>query len=348
MVFTAINFSKCSVFALLKPGIVLSQMSGQAKISAFFTQSTKRTINNVNNGEIGETMPKTPSPKKLRMDEKGDEISSIKENIEKSPNSNVPSVPLSPEQKDRIEQNKLAARARLASKTSNGLLVDVGPSWFRALESEFSKEYFTNLSKFVMSERSKHTIYPPVHDVFSWTNYCSIDKVKVVILGQDPYHGPKQAHGLCFSVQKGVPPPPSLQNMYKALTEDIPGFSHPGHGTLIGWANQGVLLLNACLTVRAGQANSHKDQGWEKFTDAVISYLNKNKRGLVFMLWGSYAQKKGAHIDKKKHHVLTGVHPSPLSAHRGFFSCKHFSKCNELLKKEGKSAIDWNHLPPQS
>uniref|UniRef100_A0A8W8IXX6 Uracil-DNA glycosylase n=1 Tax=Magallana gigas TaxID=29159 RepID=A0A8W8IXX6_MAGGI len=323
-------------------------MSGQAKISSFFTQSTnKRVISN------GDTVSKTPSTKKRKMDEKGEDTTSVKENIELSPNAQTPPSPprtptaLSPEQKSKIEQNKLAARIKLAAKTSNGLLVDVGSSWFKALEPEFSKQYFTELSKFVMSERSKNTIYPPANDVFSWTNYCTIDKVKVVILGQDPYHGPKQAHGLCFSVQKGVPPPPSLQNMYKELTEDIPGFSHPGHGTLIGWANQGVLLLNACLTVRAGQANSHKDKGWEKFTDAVISWLNKNKKGLVFMLWGSYAQKKGAHIDKKKHHVLTGVHPSPLSAHRGYFGCKHFSKCNELLKKEGKSIIDWKHLPPQ-
>lgn len=323
-------------------------MSGQAKISSFFTQSTnKRVISN------GDTVSKTPSPKKRKMDEKGEDTTSVKENIELSPNAQTPPSPpptptaLSPEQKSKIEQNKLAARIKLAAKTSNGLLVDVGSSWFKALEPEFSKQYFTELSKFVMAERSKNTIYPPAHDVFSWTNYCTIDKVKVVILGQDPYHGPKQAHGLCFSVQKGVPPPPSLQNMYKELTEDIPGFSHPGHGTLIGWANQGVLLLNACLTVRSGQANSHKDKGWEKFTDAVISWLNKNKKGLVFMLWGSYAQKKGAHIDKKKHHVLTGVHPSPLSAHRGYFGCKHFSKCNELLKKEGKSIIDWKHLPPQ-
>lgn len=323
-------------------------MSGQAKISSFFTQSTnKRVISN------GDTVSKTPSPKKRKMDEKGEDTTSVKENIELSPNAQTPPSPpptptaLSPEQKSKIEQNKLAARIKLAAKTSNGLLVDVGSSWFKALEPEFSKQYFTELSKFVMAERSKNTIYPPAHDVFSWTNYCTVDKVKVVILGQDPYHGPKQAHGLCFSVQKGVPPPPSLQNMYKELTEDIPGFSHPGHGTLIGWANQGVLLLNACLTVRAGQANSHKDKGWEKFTDAVISWLNKNKKGLVFMLWGSHAQKKGAHIDKKKHHVLTGVHPSPLSAHRGYFGCKHFSKCNELLKKEGKSIIDWKHLPPQ-
>nr|XP_022337906.1 uncharacterized protein LOC111133661 [Crassostrea virginica] len=324
--------------------VIHRKMSGQAKISSFFTNSTKRMISNADGDK---SAPKTPSPKKQKIDEKGDKSSLLKENIQVSPNTPLTATSLSPEQKTKIEENKLAARMRLAAKTSNSLLVDVGPSWFKALESEFSKQYFNDLSKFVMSERSKHTIYPPAHDVFSWTNYCSIDKVKVVILGQDPYHGPKQAHGLCFSVQKGVPPPPSLQNMYKELIDDIPGFSHPGHGTLIGWANQGVLLLNACLTVRAGQANSHKDRGWEKFTDAVISWLNKNKKGLVFMLWGSYAQKKGAHIDKKKHHVLTGVHPSPLSAHRGYFGCKHFSKCNELLAKEGKSTIDWSHLPPQ-
>ncbi|KAJ8317720.1 hypothetical protein KUTeg_005624 [Tegillarca granosa] len=254
---------------------------------------------------------------------------------------------LSPEQKERMEQNKVVALAKLHAKKTNGLLVNFGNSWYKVLEAEFSKPYFSELSKFVESERNKHTVYPPANEVFMWTKLCDVNDVKVVILGQDPYHGPKQAHGLCFSVQKDVRPPPSLENMYKELASDIDGFKHPGHGSLTGWAKQGVLLLNACLTVRAHQANSHKDKGWEKVTDAVISWLNKNKSGLVFILWGSYAQKKGGFIDKKKHLILKGVHPSPLSAHRGFFGCKHFSKCNDYLKEHGKKAIDWNDLPPQ-
>ncbi|XP_061458439.1 uracil-DNA glycosylase isoform X2 [Rhineura floridana] len=200
------------------------------------------------------------------------------------------------------------------------------------------------LMAFVAEERKHSLVYPPPHQVFTWTQMCNIHDVKVVILGQDPYHGPNQAHGLCFSVQRPVPPPPSLENIYKELATDIEGFSHPGHGDLTGWAKQGVLLLNAVLTVRAHQANSHKEKGWEQFTDAVVSWLNKNLDGLVFMLWGAYAQKKGSSIDRKRHHILQTVHPSPLSVHRGFFGCKHFSKTNELLEKSGKKPIDWRAL----
>ncbi|CAI5789522.1 uracil-DNA glycosylase [Podarcis lilfordi] len=200
------------------------------------------------------------------------------------------------------------------------------------------------LMDFVAAERKRYTVYPAVHQVFTWTQMCSIRDVKAVILGQDPYHGPNQAHGLCFSVQRPVPPPPSLENIYKELAEDIEGFSHPGHGDLTGWAKQGVLLLNAVLTVRAHQANSHKEKGWEQFTDAVVSWLNSNLDGVVFMLWGAYAQRKGSSIDRKRHHVLQTAHPSPLSVHRGFFGCKHFSKTNELLKKSGKKPIDWSTL----
>ena len=225
------------------------------------------------------------------------------------------------------------------------LLTNVEESWNEVLKDEFTKPYFIQLSKFVNAERQKGTVYPPEDQVFSWTTFCKVDDVKVVILGQDPYHGPNQAHGLCFSVQKGVPPPPSLVNIYKELEKDIDGFKHPGHGTLIGWSKQGVLLLNACMTVEEHKANSHKDRGWEKFTDSVISWLNKNRSGIVFMLWGNYAQKKGAYIDKKKHHILEAVHPSPLSAHRGFLGCKHFSQCNKLLEKDEKTAIDWTSLP---
>ncbi|CAK8672585.1 unnamed protein product [Clavelina lepadiformis] len=217
-------------------------------------------------------------------------------------------------------------------------------SWKAALQTELQKSYYKELCNFVAKERASYTVYPPEDQVFTWTQHCDIHNVKVVILGQDPYHGPNQAHGLCFSVQKSVPPPPSLLNIYKELEKDISGFKRPEHGDLSGWANQGVLLLNAVLTVRASQANSHKDKGWEKFTDAVISWLNCNLRGVVFILWGAYAQKKGSKINAKKHHVLKGVHPSPLSAHRGFFGCQHFSKANDYLIKEGKSPINWSAL----
>lgn len=223
-------------------------------------------------------------------------------------------------------------------------LSTIGQSWFSALHAEFHKDYFDKLTQFVATERKSYTIYPPMEDVFSWSRFCKIKDVKVVILGQDPYHGPNQAHGLCFSVKKPVPPPPSLENMFKELTNDIAQFAHPGHGDLTGWAKQGVLLLNAVLTVRAHNANSHKGKGWEQFTDAVIKYINNHCAGVVFMLWGSYAQKKGSFIDKKRHHILRCVHPSPLSAYRGFFGCKHFSKANALLKEQGEKEIDWRAL----
>uniref|UniRef100_A0A9J7YIB6 Uracil-DNA glycosylase n=1 Tax=Cyprinus carpio carpio TaxID=630221 RepID=A0A9J7YIB6_CYPCA len=249
---------------------------------------------------------------------------------------------LSPEQLQRISRNKAAALERLAG--NQALPSGCGESWRAALGAELGKPYFRSLMSFVAEERKKHTIYPPPDEVFTWTQACDIKDVKVVILGQDPYHGPNQAHGLCFSVQRPVPPPPSLVNIFKELASDIEGFEHPGHGDLSGWAKQGVLLLNAVLTVRAQQANSHKDRGWETFTDAVIHWLSTNMQALVFILWGSYAQKKGAAIDKERHHVLQAVHPSPLSAHRGFFGCKHFSKTNELLRKSGKKPIDWKAL----
>ncbi|OWF48535.1 Uracil-DNA glycosylase [Mizuhopecten yessoensis] len=313
-------------------------MIAQSKISSFFKTgqaSSKRS------SEVTQNDQNTP-PKRAKTENK--ELTP-----EKKSNTDgfAVSPALSPEQRARMEQNRINAVAKLHTLNSQGLLVNFGNSWKNALEKEFSKDYFQKLTKYVEAERAKGTIYPPAHQVFSWTQYCTLDSVKVVILGQDPYHGPKQAHGLCFSVQKGVKSPPSLENMYKELTSDIEGFQHPGHGTLIGWAEQGVLLLNSCLTVRQHQANSHKDRGWEKFTDAVISWLNKNMTGLVFILWGSYAQKKGCFIDKKKHCVLQGVHPSPLSAHRGFFGCKHFSKCNSYLEEKGKTPIDWTLMPPQ-
>ncbi|KAM6377294.1 uracil-DNA glycosylase isoform 1-T1 [Pluvialis apricaria] len=249
--------------------------------------------------------------------------------------------PLSPEQLERIRKNKEAALQRLAERN---VPPGFGESWRRQLAGEFSKPYFMELMAFVAEERKRYTVYPPPDQVFTWTQMCDIRDVKVVILGQDPYHGPNQAHGLCFSVQKPVPPPPSLENIYKELSTDIEDFTHPGHGDLTGWAKQGVLLLNAVLTVRAHQATSHKERGWEQFTDVVVSWLNKNLHGVVFMLWGAYAQKKGSSIDRKRHHVLQTVHPSPFSVNRGFFGCRHFSKTNELLKKSGKKPIDWRAL----
>lgn len=221
----------------------------------------------------------------------------------------------------------------------------IGISWFRALKREFNKEYFVKLSQFLKEERQRNKVFPPEDQVFAWTQYCSIRDVKVVILGQDPYHNVGQAHGLCFSVPKGVPPPPSLLNIFKELAEDIPDFQVPKHGDLTGWAKQGVLLLNACLTVRAHNANSHAGRGWEFLTDAVIKWLNENTHGVVFLLWGSYAQKKCSSINSKRHVVLKTVHPSPLSAMRGFFGCKHFSKANAALQKLNKPTIDWCDLP---
>ncbi|KAL3187610.1 hypothetical protein MRX96_025100 [Rhipicephalus microplus] len=244
-----------------------------------------------------------------------------------------------------IEKKRLIAKVKLQSRATPVVPADIGLSWFGALEQEFSKEYFAKLNSFVLEERKRYTVYPPHEDVFSWTKSCEVNKVKVVILGQDPYHNPGQAHGLAFSVPKGVAIPMSLQNMYKELANDIPGFQQPSHGNLTGWAQQGVLLLNACLTVRMNTPNSHKDRGWENITDAVIRHLNKQCSNLVFLLWGAYAQKKGSIIDQKKHQILQCAHPSPLSASRGFFGCRHFSKANEYLIKHRKQPIDWSRLP---
>ncbi|XP_062399623.1 uracil DNA glycosylase a isoform X1 [Sardina pilchardus] len=286
----------------------------------------------------------TPVDKKRIIEDVKENEEDVKDSVKKrkvEDTNTGSSSSLSPEQLDRIASNKRAALDRLLSHTAPD---GIEESWRRALTKEFSKAYFKELMSFVADERKKHTVYPPPHQVFTWTQMCDIKDVKVVVLGQDPYHGPGQAHGLCFSVQKPVRPPPSLENMYKELCSDIEGFQHPGHGDLTGWTKQGVLLLNAVLTVRAHQANSHKDRGWETFTDAVIQWLSTNLDGLVFMLWGAYAQKKGAAINKKRHHVLQAVHPSPLSAHRGFFGCRHFSRTNELLQKSGKAPIDWTLL----
>jgi uracil-DNA glycosylase len=225
--------------------------------------------------------------------------------------------------------------------------IQLEPSWKNHLVGEFSKPYMNNLRAFLKKEKdAKKVIYPRGSEFFAALNQTPFDKVKVVILGQDPYHGVNQAHGLCFSVRPGVEPPPSLVNIYKELRSDL-GIEPPDHGYLTHWADQGVLLLNATLSVEAGKAGSHQGKGWEEFTDAVIDVLNRERAGLVFVLWGSYAQKKGAFIDDEKHLVLKGPHPSPLSAHRGFFGCKHFSKINEYLRSRGEKSIDWR-LPKLS
>jgi uracil-DNA glycosylase len=218
--------------------------------------------------------------------------------------------------------------------------VKIESSWSEKLKPEFSKEYFSNLSSFVKEEYRTNTIYPPGGLIFNAFNLCPFNKVKAVILGQDPYHGPGQAHGLCFSVREGVDLPPSLLNIFKEIESDL-GYKPAQTGDLTRWASQGVLLLNATLTVRAHLAGSHQRKGWEQFTDSVVSILNSDRDNLVFFLWGAYAQKKGGSIDRSRHLVLESVHPSPLSATRGFFGNRHFSRCNTYLIEKGIAPIDW-------
>lgn len=211
--------------------------------------------------------------------------------------------------------------------------------WLQVLNNEFKKDYFLKLKDFLTDEKSKHRIFPTGKLIFNAFNLTPFDEVKVVILGQDPYHGFGQAHGLCFSVPDGVKVPPSLNNIFKEIKDDV-GIEVPPTGNLTPWAKQGVLLLNATLTVTENQAGSHQNKGWEVFTDAIIKKLSDEKTGLVFLLWGNYAKQKGTLIDTPKHHVLSAPHPSPL-ARGGFFGCKHFSKTNELLKQQEKTAINW-------
>jgi len=213
-------------------------------------------------------------------------------------------------------------------------------SWKSLLEEEFSKPYFHELKTFLVDEKKHYAVFPPGSLIFNAFNCTPFEKVKVVILGQDPYHGPGQAHGLCFSVPDGIPKPPSLINIFKEMTSDLE-IPSPGSGNLEKWAGQGVLLLNATLTVRANQSGSHQNRGWERFTDTVIAKLSTQRTGIIFVLWGNYAIAKKALIDGTRHRILTAPHPSPLSASRGFFGCRHFSKINNLLREMGVEVITW-------
>ena len=219
---------------------------------------------------------------------------------------------------------------------------NIEKSWKKVLQKEFNSDYFINIKSTLINEQKNFTIYPPSKDIFKAFNTTPFDDVKVVIIGQDPYHGIGQAHGLSFSVQDGIKFPPSLENIFKELKTDL-NIPYPANGNLTSWAKQGVLLLNASLTVRESDPNSHQNIGWQKFTDSVIQQLSEKREGIIFLLWGGFANKKGAKIDRKKHHILTTGHPSPLSANRGYwFGNKHFSKTNKLLISMGKNPIDWN------
>lgn len=219
--------------------------------------------------------------------------------------------------------------------------IQLEASWLAALADQFQQPHMRALKEFLQQEkRSGVSVFPPGAEIFSAFDHAPLHKVKVVILGQDPYHGPGQAHGLCFSVRPGVAIPPSLQNIYKELQRDL-NIAHPGHGNLTAWADQGVLLLNSVLTVAATRAASHQGKGWETFTDRVVELVNRDRKNVVFMLWGSYAQRKGAVIDAQRHCVLKAPHPSPLSAHRGFIGCGHFSAANAYLAEHGQAPIDW-------
>ncbi len=218
--------------------------------------------------------------------------------------------------------------------------VKIADSWKNILQKEFKKPYFKNLAKFIESEYQNYSCYPKETAIFSAFNFCSFNAIKVVIIGQDPYHGENQANGLCFSVYDSIKHPPSLKNIFKEVSADL-GKEYPQSGNLEKWAKQGVLLLNATLTVRAHEAGSHQKKGWEQFTDAVISKISEEKENVIFLLWGKFAEKKGSSIDTEKHIVFKAPHPSPLGAWRGWFGCKHFSKTNEYLKSIGKETINW-------
>ena len=220
-------------------------------------------------------------------------------------------------------------------------MVNLGNEWDNILKDEFSSEYYLKLRQFLKQQYANFTVYPSMFDIFNALKLAAYNDIKIVILGQDPYHGAGQAHGLCFSVQTGIKPPPSLVNIFKEISDDIGIALQPNAGDLTAWAKQGVLLLNTTLTVRSGEPMSHAGQGWENFTDKVIALLNERENPVIFMLWGSHAQSKIKIITNPKHYILKAPHPSPLSAHRGFLGCKHFSQANEILQNWGQAPIDW-------
>lgn len=224
--------------------------------------------------------------------------------------------------------------------TPNAQKAQIHPQWYALLHQEFEQDYFAQLKAFLQNEKAKYQIYPPAKRIFAAFDHTPPSAVKVVIMGQDPYHGPGQACGFCFSVQEGTAHPPSLRNIYKEVCSNT-GMPYPKSGDLSPWAQQGVFLLNATLTVRQGQAGSHQKKGWERFTDTVIQKLSDEQEGLIFMLWGNFAISKKTLINTQKHHILSAPHPSPLSAHRGFFGCQHFLQANKLLQQMGKTPIDW-------
>ena len=237
----------------------------------------------------------------------------------------------------KVYRIKTVSDSSIAMRT-----IQLHESWLSRLGDQFEQDYMIKLREFLLTRKQHQAvIYPPGPLIFNALNSTPFEAVRVVILGQDPYHGPGQAHGLCFSVQRGVRIPPSLANIYREIQDDL-GIPPPHHGCLQHWAEQGVLLLNAVLTVERGQAGSHQGKGWERFTDAVVQLLNDEREGLVFMLWGSYAWKKGSVIDRRKHLVLKAPHPSPLSAHRGFLGCRHFSQANEYLGQHQRQPVDWS------
>lgn len=268
----------------------------------------------------------------------------------KKPTAEVPSLfdedkPPAPKQEEAPKVEEPPAELPPLPPGIPGLPADLDPSWHAALDPETRKPYWADLVKFIIEERKNHTVFPPAADVFNAFRFTPLDKVKVLLLGQDPYHGPNQAHGLCFSVKPGIAAPPSLRNIYKELESDL-GIPPVKHGYLAEWAKRGVLMLNACMTVRRGQANSHAGKGWEKFTDAAIKAVNDQKRTVVFLLWGAYAQKKIPLIDQKRHVVVKSAHPSPFSEHL-FFGTKPFSKINTALTAAGEEPIDWQ-LPEKA
>jgi len=305
---------------------------------------------------------KTPEKKRsgedLSNDNKRARLDSPLPSEPKSPSpkpssASLPSSSLSPEQKTKIEEKRKEALAKREEKLKAAavagdatfdnmeyMINDEG--WTKALGNEFQKPYFKSLKTFLAKEENAgKTIYPPKNQIFAALNLTPFEKVRVVILGQDPYHGPGQAEGLCFSVPKGQKIPSSLQNIYKEIDAEIDAFTRPKHGSLVKWATQGVLLLNTGLTVRKAEANSHNKKGWQKFTDVIIRLLSKEKSGLVFLLWGRNAQNKSKLIDSKRHTVLQSAHPSGLSAHRGFFKNGHFASTNEALEKLSTAPIEW-------